>query len=267
MKDSFLTIDNLLLETYSNLEESGICKAYTTTKAGGISKSAYRGLNLSFKVGDKKEDVLRNKNILGQSLKINLEKVVTCKQVHGNRVLVAKSDTDCKNFKDYEADALITNLVNVPIAVFTADCLSIFILDPINKVIGIVHAGWKSTFENISAKVLEAMQKEYQANPNYYQVALGPCIKECCYQISLKLAEKFINNFPDLSPEIVVQKNKAYYLNLTLINKELLLKAGVKESNIAISKYCTSCHSDYFFSHRRDKGKTGRMMSIMYLSS
>lgn len=266
MKDNFYSINDLFLEIYSNLEKSSICKAYTTTKVGGMSKGLYKSLNLSYKVGDRKEDVLRNRNILSQNLNIDLEKVVTCKQVHSNRVLVVKSNSDYKNFRDYEADALITNLKDIPLSVFTADCLPIFILDSANKVIGLAHAGWKGSFENISGKILETMQEEYQINLNHCQVALGPCIKECCYQISSELAEKYLEKFSNLNSEIVKQKDQAYYLNLSLMNKKLLLKAGVKENNIIVSPHCTSCYSKYFFSYRRDKGKTGRMMSIIYLT-
>ncbi|MFH1449348.1 MAG: peptidoglycan editing factor PgeF [bacterium] len=264
-KVKFVQIEDLTLETYLHFDQLGLSRAYTTTKKNGVSQGAYQGLNLSLEVGDKKEDVLKNRSILAQRLKTNLEKIVTCKQVHKTKVATVKSNSTFKCFENYQADALITNLTNVPIAILTADCLPIFILDPINKAIGLAHAGWRGTLENISEKILETMKKEYHTEAASCLISIGPSIKTCCCQVSLELAEKFLSNFHYLKSRFITLKDQTYYLNLTLINKELLINLGVKKDNILISKNCTFCQREYFFSYRRDKKDTGRMMSLMFL--
>ncbi|MBI4335265.1 MAG: peptidoglycan editing factor PgeF, partial [Candidatus Omnitrophica bacterium] len=177
-------------------------------------------------------------------------------QVHGSRI--AKVDKFDKANEIQNCDGAYTTDAQTPIAVFTADCLSLFFYEPNKNVAGIVHAGWRGSFERIAAKMVRTLAKDCEANPKEMVVAFGPSIRECCYQVGEELAEYF--------PNSVDKRKGAFYLDLFRENKSQLLSEGVKEKNIFDSGICTSCENKNFFSYRLEKEKAGRMMSVVMLS-
>jgi YfiH family protein len=174
------------------------------------------------------------------------------KQVHGDLVLTAAgSSRGCP-----DADAVITNQKNLPIAIRTADCVPIFIYDPIHQVIGLAHAGWKGTHLQIAVKALQQMEDKYSSKCYDLKVVLGPSIRSCCYQVGEEFKEYF--------PKDIVHRNEKLYADVVGNNKKQFLKAGVREENITDSGLCTHCSPDYF-SFRREGAKAGRMISLMML--
>ena len=180
---------------------------------------------------------------------------VTVNQVHGNGVqcvdqeFLEKSSSVC-------ADALVTSLTDIPIAVRTADCLPIFLYDSTYPCIGIVHAGWKGSHQQIVAHTLKFMEDKYKVNISNIDVFFGPCIGVCCYEVG----EEFFEYFPQ---EIVV-RDERIFLDLKAVNKRQLLEQGVGLKSIVDSGVCTCCDQGYH-SYRREGKLAGRMLSGIML--
>jgi len=186
---------------------------------------------------------------------VNVPQVFWRKQVHGDDILVANGVAgEVKACPD--ADAYITDKKDLPIAIRTADCVPVFIFDPVHKAIGLVHAGWKGTHKLIAAKTVQRMREKYSSQPSDLKIVLGPSIRDCCYQVG--------EEFQDYFPSYVKMKEGHLYLDVVAANRGQLLQAGVRPENIFDSGICTSCHKNYF-SFRRDGAKAGRMISLMML--
>ena len=191
---------------------------------------------------------------LKKKLDVDIPQVFWRKQIHGDDILVAKG-TDSKGCSD--ADAYITNKRLLPIAIRTADCVPVFIFDPVQKAIGLAHAGWKGTQKEIVSKTIERMQDSFHSQCYDLKVALGPSIRSCCYQVR----EEFRNYFP----YDILERNGHLYADIVAVNHKQLLEAGIKPENILDVGICTCCNKDYF-SFRRDGDKSGRMISLMMLT-
>ncbi len=182
------------------------------------------------------------------------EKVFTIRQVHGDKIVSIGANNFPQQGVLPEADGVVTNVPGIVLSIRTADCVPIFLYDPKKKCIGLAHAGWKSSAQSITQKTVETLVQNYGSAPADILAALGPAIGRCCYQVG----EEFEKIFPD---EIFYISNNRF-LDLPLVNKNQLLKAGVKSENIFECDVCTVCGQD-FFSFRRDKEKAGRHLSLM----
>ncbi len=241
-------------ETYrifGNLPQANLICAFTNR----------RFKNMSLRYG-KTQDSLKNRQNFLNNLGIDYRNLVCAKQVHGSKARYVKAEDIGRGALSYDTaisdtDAIITNEKNLPLAVFTADCLSIFIYDPSAAAIGLVHAGWRSTQENIVVKTIQLMQKEFASRPENLCAGFGPAIRSCCCQVGEEFKDAFL--------EGLIQVNGNYHLDLARLNKKQLLGLGVKESNIFDSQICTSCQHTEFFSYRKEGASCGRMMSVMML--
>jgi polyphenol oxidase len=217
--------------------------------------------NMSLSYADTSSSLINRKNFL-VGLGIDEEHLVCAKQVHSSNVKRVGSRERGAGALAYESalpdtDALITCEKNLPLAILTADCLSIFLFDNKNKSIGLAHAGWRGTFEKIARKTVEAMQKEFLTRPEDLRVQLGPSIRNCCYQV--------LEDFEGKFPGDVDRRGKDFFLDLAGANRRQLESCGVKPSNIMDCAICTSCHNPEYFSYRRESSSCGRMMSVMML--
>ena len=186
---------------------------------------------------------------------VDIAQVFWRKQVHGDDVLIALGSVAASRGCP-DADAYITQEKNLPIAIRTADCVPVFIFDPVHRAIGLAHSGWKGTQQLIAAKTVEKMREKYGSQPSELKIVLGPSIRECCYQVGKEFQEYF--------PLHVKERGGHLYLDAVAANKDQLLQAGVSPENILDSGICTCCNKNYF-SHRRDGAKAGRMISLMML--
>lgn len=218
--------------------------------------------NMSLNCGDRK-DALRNRRKLLKGFGISHGDLVCAKQAHGSRVACVNDNDKGRGALSYDnalsdTDALITERSSVPLSVFTADCLSIFLYDHMTPAIGLVHAGWRGSRENIAAKTVEAMKDKFNSRAQDLCAAFGPAIRSCCYEVGGEFSGFF-------APEYLTRTNGRYYLDLAAVNKGQLLGAGVKDKNIFDCGLCTCCRSSEFFSYRRQEAGSGRMMSVMML--
>lgn len=161
-----------------------------------------------------------------------------------------------------DGDALITNLPKVPLLVLTADCVPVVIIDPVNKAIGVAHAGWRGTYDKISEKTIEEMIKSYNSNPQDLICVIGPSIGPCCYEVSKDLVEKFNINLANYEERFDIIKDNKYYLDLWKINELTLKDCKVKEENIINLQICTNCNHDKFYSYRKHN-KTPKRIGTM----
>lgn len=237
-----------------------------STRHGGVSEEPeLKTLNLGFKTDDKKENVTENYRRFCAAADFDINSLVFAKQTHSDNVRFAdKSDCGKGIFRerDYtDVDASITNIPNVSLVIHTADCVPVAFADPVNKAVGNAHCGWRGTFKELATKTLDEMHKKFGTNPKDVICAIGPCICTDCYEVSEDLYQQFKNKF-DFDDAIICRAEK-FYLNLALINKLILKKAGVKEDNIAISDLCTCCEKENLYSHRGLGPKRGLISSVI----
>ena len=236
------------------------------TRHGGTSKEDYKSLNMSFREGDEEFQVLQNWSKLAEDFAIPLEQFLVLNQVHGDDIFVIKPQGSYFSSRDeLNYDAIITCRTNLAICIKTADCVPVFIVDKVQKVIAAVHAGWRGTALGISAKVIRLMQHQYGSLPQDILAAIGPSIGRCCYEVDNVTAEAFgaqKNKESFLFPKASRSK---WMVDLPEANRRQILDCGIPETNIELSGYCTMCNQDIFFSHRGAGGITGRQINFMMI--
>jgi hypothetical protein len=184
----------------------------------------------------------------------NPEVHVTLRQVHSAEVWNAHPLEDRQN----EGDALVTDDLARRIGVRTADCVPILLLDAGKRAVAAVHAGWRGTVGGIVTRAIQKMHADFGTEARDVRVALGPCVRECCYQVGAEVATEFSSIFPEWPPA-AGKKN----INLVEANCRLLIAAGVPAEQIFDSGLCTSCLPEFFFSYRREPQNPGRMLSVI----
>ena len=229
-----------------------------TTRNKGVSKENYKSLNLSYDVEDVPKNVDKNYTRVKKALGIN--KIFTLKQVHSNKVFYISHNNLTKKL---EGDGLFTDEKGLAIGMKVADCLPIYIFDKKYKVIGIAHAGWRSTLVQIGKNLVNAITQKFSLCPSDLNFALGPCIDQSCYEVGFELLSQFFNTMPG-SEIFFVQKNRIIYFDLRGLNRFLLKELGLTE--IAGLDYCTKCNPDLFYSVRRDS-TSGRNLALIWRSN
>ena len=263
--------NNLWYGTFSIFPEVKVTHAIST-KFNGVSDIVKGGLNLALHVGDNPEHVVENRKKFCEGLNLDISKMTTCQQVHGNSIACVTKDNigaGAFSFKDTisDTDALITNVKEVSLSLFFADCTPIMIYDEEHHAIGVAHGGWRGTVGAIALHTVKAMAQAFETNPRKCVASVGPSIGACCYEIGDEVADKFKHTFKDRS-DMILQKNTStgkYHLDLCTANALMLIRAGLKPENIDFADVCTCCNSEVLFSYRADKGKTGRICAIMEL--
>lgn len=216
---------------------------------------------MSLRYGDTK-DALDNRRVFLKGLGIDSSTLVCAEQTHSSNVWYARQEDIGKGALDHQeaipdTDALITDKKKLPLAVFTADCLSVFLFDPHRPAVGIIHAGWRSTQANITIKAIRLMCREFNTKPQDLRASFGPAIGPSCFEVE----DKFCQFFPGK----IIRKDNRLFLDLPRINKDELLESGVKEENIFDPGVCTVCRNEDFFSYRQEKESAGRMISVIML--
>ena len=234
-----------------------------TTRFGGVSTGAQASLNLALREGDTMENVERNLRILGSALDFAPEKMVLTRQTHSDIVRVV-TDRDCSGFfhRDYpECDGLVTNTPGVTLMVFTADCTPLLFHDPVTGAVGAAHAGWRGTAQNIGAKTVEAMVKNFGCDPGDIRAAIGPNLGQCHFETDLDVPAAMTAAYGDEVLPLIRQKGEKYYPDLKAINALALRRSGVR--HIEISDACTWCESERFWSHRVTRGDRGSQGAVI----
>lgn len=233
----------------------------TSLRLGGKSLKPYESLNTGLHTDDKYENVIENRKRFFKILGINYKNIVTLKQVHSNKVIKITKEHRGRGALKFEesvdeADAMITSEYNLPLVVFTADCMPIFFLEPERRIAAIAHSGWRGSLNNIASKVVNEIVKNGGKAKNII-VGLGPAIRDCCYEVREDVYSLFDERF-------ITKRDNRYFLDIYKINIENLINSGIKQENIYSTNFCTYCNINFCFSYRRE-GETGRMASVIML--
>lgn len=229
-----------------------------------------RTIDLGYKNSKDRVSMINNYNLFCNTIGIELKNVVRSDQVHGDTVYeVTEKDRGKGILRESDiksVDSLITKKRNVALMTYHADCVPLFFLDKKTPAIGVAHAGWRGTVKKIGIKTVYNMMRKFGSFPQNILVGIGPCIKNCCYEIDKPVIEKLKLAFPYYWSKLVCYKGDNHWmLDLVLANKMQLESIGIKSKNIFISNFCTSCHNDLFFSYRADNKKTGSLATIIEL--
>lgn len=260
--------NGVLTLSVPSFDETGMCLSAFTTRLGGVSEAPLSSMNLGFGRGDKHEAVLENYRILGETLGFDSSLVVAFCQVHKNDVCVAEmSDAGeaylpCKR----EFDAIITNTPNLPIATYHADCVPVFLLDPVRRAVGVAHAGWRGTAAKTPAAAVRKMCEEFGSSPKDILAAIGPSIGKCCFECHGEVCDAMLSSYGEAAtPYITDDKNGKFHVDLQGLCAHSLLECGIPDSSITLSDECTMCKADTYWSHRATGGIRGAMAAIIML--
>ena len=236
------------------------------TRLGGVSEEDYDSLNISFKEGDMEGRVLQNWHRLSMAFGIPIDQFLTLNQVHGDDIFVIKPFGDyypADGTPDY--DAMVTTRNNLAICIKTADCVPVLIADRAKKIIAAVHAGWKGTALEITAKVIRLLMDKYHSSPQDILAAIGPSIGRCCFEVDAATADNFLKHKNHEDFLLPGARPNKWMVDLPEANRRQILNCGIPEDNIDVSGLCTSCRQDLFFSHRGSGGITGRQINFIML--
>lgn len=249
------------------LEKTGMVRHLFTTRQGGVSRGEFSTMNLSFTRGDDPQAVLENFRRVTEAMGAAPGDVVCTDQTHTTnirRVTASDKGKGVTRAKDYrDVDGLITNEPGIVLAVFSADCVPILFADPVRRVIGAVHSGWRGTAGRIGGRMTERMCGEYGCKPEDIRAAIGPSICGDCYEVSEDVAEQFAEGFgAAVRPGRTEGK---YQLDLWQANREILLAAGLSQEHIFVTDICTRCNAERLFSHRAFGERRGNMGAFICL--
>lgn len=234
-----------------------------TTRHGGVSTGPLSSMNIAIKLDETEENVTENFRILGNALGFGIDDLVLTRQTHSTIVRrVSKKDCNGCFHRDYpECDALVTNDPGVTLTVFTADCTPLLLHDPVTGAVGAAHAGWRGTADGIAAKTVEAMVREFGCKSEDIRAAIGPNIGFCHFETDADVPEAMLKAYGEAVLPFIRPTGSKFYVDLKEINALILRRAGVR--HIEISKDCTMCQPDRFWSHRVTRGIRGSQGALI----
>ncbi|MCI9479319.1 MAG: peptidoglycan editing factor PgeF [Lachnospiraceae bacterium] len=242
-----------------------------STRMGGVSEGMFSSMNLSFARGDEEGRVRENFARLGRAMGFDCRNLVFSDQTHTSNVRVVTEADRGKGFvreKDYrDVDGLVTNVPGLVLAAFYADCVPLFLVDPVHRAVGLSHSGWKGTVGKIGKRTVELMKEQYGTRPEDLTAAIGPSICQDCYEVSGDVIGQFQEAFEKTYwKEIFYEKpDGKYQLNLWRANELIFREAGLLPERILTTDLCTCCNAKLLFSHRASKGKRGNLGAFLML--
>lgn len=251
--------------SYPLLEKTGIVNHGFSTRLGGVSTGHCSTMNISTTRGDDPEAIAENKRRIAAAIGVDVDSMTFTHQTHTTNVAVVKAGDRGGRFM--ETDGMITNIPGICLVTFYADCVPLYLVDPVKKAIGMSHSGWRGTVGKMGKVTVQKMVEEFGCNPADIVAAIGPSICQDCYEVNEDVIEEFKKNFhKKLWNELFYQKeNGKYQLNLWRANEEVFLEAGIKKENIAVTNVCTHCNPDILFSHRTSGFNRGNLSAFLAL--
>ena len=254
----------------------------TRDRGASVLASGEHVLNLGFTEWDNREAVLKNRQAFQSAIGAAASTLVPLRQFHSSLVqFFAEVPAEFS-----KGDGSLTNTPRLLLGVQTADCVPILLVDPKKRAVAAVHAGWRGTLARIAGKTVGEMRMRFGSNPADILAALGPAIGGCCYEVGTELVAEFTSQFADaqeyfdelrtgeepnplqwlnMMPPGHQPPPKNVRLDLRKANRSQLLGAGLRDADISVSNLCTSCHTDLFFSYRKEGARSGRLLSAIGL--
>ena len=237
--------------TYPLFEKTGVVKSAFSTRIGGVSKGCYESMNLSFDRGDDKDAVMENFQRIASAIGTNCHDMVLSRQTHTANVRVVTEEDKGKGIvreRDYtDVDGLVTNVPGICLVTSYADCVPLYFVDPIKKVIGLSHSGWRGTVGKIGKETVRVMKEHFGCDPADILAAVGP------------FDEKDWDNL------FYRKNNGKYQLDLWKANESVFRESGICKEHIAVTNVCTHCNSKILYSHRETGDKRGNLCAFLAL--
>lgn len=257
--------------SFPALEETGLVSHAFSTRAGGVSEGKFATMNFSFTRGDDDCRVMENYRRMGAVLDADVSRMVVSHQTHTTNVRVVTEKDAGKGVvreRDYtDVDGLITDIPGITLVTFYADCVPLYLLDPVHRAIGLSHSGWRGTVRRMGNATLKAMKQAYGTEPADVIACIGPSICQDCYEVGEEVAEAFAAAFDGKyhSQLFYRKENGKYQLDLWRANHIIFAEAGVKEQNIHQTDICTHCNPKNLFSHRTMGNDRGNLAVFLCL--
>ena len=259
---SFVERNGIRYFSFDSFAEESLLNA-VFTRHGGASPQPWASLNLGGTVGDARERVVENRRRMFEAVGLPVESLYDAWQVHGDRVMVIDEPRPLAQEHE-QADALITAKDGVTLFMRFADCVPIFLYDPVMRVAGIAHAGWMGSVKKIGLKTVQEMTRAFGCKPGAVMAGIGPSIGPEEYEVGENVIEAIREAFPQDVDELLIKKqNGSVHLDLWTANRLALVEAGVRQ--IEIAGISTAAHTNDWYSHRAENGKTGRMGALIAL--
>lgn len=270
---------------FQSLLNVGVTQAIFT-RQGGVSAAPWASLNLGSTVGDDLDCVMENRRRAFGAVGRDLDSLYDVWQVHGTRVVYVDHPRPA-NMEHLQADILLTDRPEVTLLMRFADCVPVLLVDPVRRVVGLVHAGWKGTVQRAAATAVQAMQTRYGCHAPDILAGIGPSIGPHHYEVGVEVVgqvrqafgkaadgllfqDGYREDHPALPADFLLEKSHAakeksrVKFDLWSANRLALLDAGVRQ--VEVAGLCTACHLQDWFSHRGESGKTGRFGAVLALN-
>jgi polyphenol oxidase len=232
------------------------------TRQGGVSPAPWASLNLGGLGGDSKDNVVENRRRIFDAVGRPVESIYDAWQVHGTHIICTDKARPL-DLAHVKADGILTDNPQVTLFMRFADCVPIFLYDPVRRVVGIAHAGWQGTLHKIAQITIERMVAEYGSHPGDILAAIGPSIGPDHYEIGPDVADQVKAAFPEDATRFLYEVQGKTFFDLWQTNQVILEKAGVIHTQTA--GLCTACNTQDWYSHRAEQGKTGRFGALIGL--
>lgn len=261
---TFHQVDTVRYFTFDALDAAGVLHG-AITRCGGVSPQPWSSLNVGATVGDDSENVQENRRRSFQAFDRSLHTLFDVWQVHSATVVCTDAPRPLQQ-KHIQADAILTNQPGVTLFMRFADCTPIFLFDPVKKTGGLVHAGWQGTVKDVAGAAVDAMQRRYGSRPGDILAGIGPSIAAHHYEVGPEVVAQVQAVFGTEAFDLLQftgdsnSSGKAT-LDLWMANRVLLRRAGVFQ--IETAGICTACQVDDWYSHRAEKGRTGRFGAVL----
>ena len=234
-----------------------------TSKCGGVSNGAVKGLNLGFRVGDDKDSVQKNYRLIAEDMGFDYHRITAGRQTHSANIRIITEDDAGKGVdresEFMDVDGIVTNVKNLPLVVYYADCVPMLLADEKTGVVAAVHSGWRGTVMRIAENAVRQMCEKFGAASQNIKAAIGPSIGPCCFETGPEVACEFKKEY------VIPKDNGKFLIDLWSVNRDILVECGIKSENIEVLKLCTICNNDILYSYRVHKEETGRMGAFISL--
>ena len=247
--------------SFKALDDTGLAVNGFSTRMGGASRGKFSTMNFSYSRGDAAEDVLENFTRMAAALGVERDRMVVSHQTHTvnlRRVTLEDAGKGVVRERDYrDIDGLITDVPGLTLVTFYADCVPLYLLDPVNRAIGLSHSGWRGTVKRMGQVTVDAMKEAFGTKPEDLIACVGPSICRDCFEVGGEVVEEFREAFGPEHREALYCQGKRpgkYQLDLWKANEIVLLDAGVKKDHLEVTDVCTCCNPELLFSHRASHG-------------
>lgn len=227
-------------------------------RGGGVSRKPFSSLNLGLHVGDDADAVMENRRRAAGALGLDAGRLVCAQQVNGSAAALVENSDAGQGARSLATavpgvDALVTRTPGPPLALFFADCVPVFVTDPVHRTVALAHAGWRGLVGGVLENTVGVLVNECRARAQDLLAAVGPCIGACCFEVGPEVAARFD------PADVRADENGKAHVDLAAASVRRLQNAGLPANQIDVANDCTACRPDRWFSHRRGFGKTGRM--------